>query len=180
MGRVHRGASSSYRWEGATIATVVNPETCCWRLASPEDDEAVVEMSVALYEEDPASGPVLASQIRATLARLREEPLRGRAVVLDNDGDAAGYALLVSFWSNELGGEICTIDEIYVRPAWRSRGCGSRLIASLNSDRALWPAPPVAFELEVSPDNHRALDLYERLGFRLKRNGTWRRTGAPG
>ncbi len=136
-------------------------------------------MSLALYEDDPGPRPVEASQIRATLARFREEPLRGRAVVLVDDGHAAGYALLVSFWSNELGGEICTIDEIYVRPAWRCRGCGSRLIASLSSDRALWPAPPVAFELEVSPDNHRALDLYERVGFRLKRNRTLRRTGAP-
>jgi ribosomal protein S18 acetylase RimI-like enzyme len=169
-----------FQWlRSATIATVVNPETCRWRLASPEDDEAVVEMSLALYEDDPGSRPVLASQIRATLARFREEPLRGRTVVLDHDGHAAGYALLVSFWSNELGGEICTIDEIYVRPAWRCRGCGSRLIASLSSDRTLWPAPPVAFELEVSPDNHRALDLYERLGFRLKRNRTLRRTGVP-
>jgi ribosomal protein S18 acetylase RimI-like enzyme len=136
-------------------------------------------MSLALYEDDPASRPVQAAQVRATLARFREEPLRGRAVVLDQDGLAAGYALLVPFWSNELGGEICTIDEIYVRPPWRSRGSGSRLIESLNSDRTLWPTPPVAFELEVSPDNHRALDLYERLGFRVKRNRTLRRPGAP-
>jgi ribosomal protein S18 acetylase RimI-like enzyme len=135
-------------------------------------------MSLALYEEDPAARPVLAAQIRATLARFREEPVRGRAVVLDSGGHAAGYALLVSFWSNELGGEICIIDEIYVRPAWRSRGCGSRLIESLDSDRTLWPARPAAFELEVSPDNHRALALYERLGFRLKRNRTLRRTAA--
>jgi GNAT superfamily N-acetyltransferase len=136
-------------------------------------------MSLALYEEDPASGPVLAAHIRATMARFREEPLRGRAVVLDNDGHPVGYALLVSFWSNELGGEICTIDEIYVRAAWRSRGCGSRLIESLNLDRTIWPARPVAFELEVSPENRRALELYERLGFRLKRNRTLRRTAVP-
>ena len=92
-------------------------------------------MSLALDQEDPASRPVLASQIRATVARLREEPLRGRAVVLDSDGSDAGYALLVSFGSNELGGDSGTIDEIYIRPAWRSRGWGSRLIESLISDR---------------------------------------------
>ena len=109
-----------------------------WREARVEDDEAIVAMSLSLYHGDP---PVTTEQIRETLAMFREQPVRGRALVLDIEGRPAGYAFLVSFWSNELGGEICTIDEIYLRPAWRSRGCGSRLIESLSSDRTLWPAP---------------------------------------
>jgi len=132
-------------------------------------------MSLALYAEDPPSRAVEAGQIRATLAVFRAQPVRGRAVVLECGGESAGYAFLVSFWSNELGGEISIIDEIYIRAAWRGRGFGSMLLASLESDRTLWPTLPVAFELEVSPDNVRAAALYERLGFRAKRNRTMRR-----
>lgn len=161
----------------ARITTTVTQEAGTWRIAHPEDDRAIVEMSLELYAEDPAARPVQAWQIRDTLLQFRQQPVRGRALILDSDsgGRAAGYAFLVSFWSNELGGEICTVDELYVRPEWRGRGCATRLLERLESDRVLWAARPVAFELEVSPDNERALALYERLGFRLKRNRTLRR-----
>ena len=115
--------------------------------------------------------------VRERYATLLEEPRRpAHALVLDADGTPAGYALLVSFWSNELGGEICTIDEVYVAPAWRSRGFTTALVESLCEGNSVWPEPPVALELEVSPDNARARRLYERLGFRSKRNTTLRRS----
>jgi ribosomal protein S18 acetylase RimI-like enzyme len=145
-----------------------------WRLAVPDDDEVIVSMSLALYDHRPPPDGVMPSQVRATLDMFRAEPVRGRALVLDAAGAAAGYAFLVSFWSNELGGEICTIDELFVQPEWRSRGHSTALVASLLSDRSLWPRRPVALELEVSPTNTRARALYDRLGFRIKHNATLR------
>jgi ribosomal protein S18 acetylase RimI-like enzyme len=150
-----------------------------WRPAVSKDDDAIVEMSLALYADDPAV-TVAAPQVRVTLATFREELVRGRALVLDADGEHAGYAFLVSFYSNELGGEICTIDELYIGPAWRSRGYATMLVASLaGGGEGLWPRKPVALELEVGPANVRALALYERLGFRIKRNSTLRMMIAP-
>jgi ribosomal protein S18 acetylase RimI-like enzyme len=140
-----------------------------WRDARIEDDRAIVAMCEALYEEDPPSDPVTADQMRRTLATLRREPVRGRALVLEIDGRPAGYAFLITFLSNELGGEICTIDEVYVVPAERGRGHTTALIDALAGSDA------VALELEVSPDNVRARALYERLEFRARRNSTLRR-----
>jgi ribosomal protein S18 acetylase RimI-like enzyme len=145
-----------------------------WRPADPAEDERIVAMSVALFASDPAPAPVAGAQIRATLERFRAEPIRGRALVLDADGTPAGYAFLVSFWSNELGGEICTVDELYIAPAWRGQGHGSRLVDELRRGGTVWPTRPVALELEVSPSNTDALRLYERLGFAVKRNATMR------
>jgi len=148
-----------------------------WRPAAVEDDEAIVAMSLSLYHGDP---PVTPEQIRKTLAMFREQPVRGRAVILDTDGRPGGYAFLVSFWSNELGGEICTIDELYLEPPIRSQGYGSRLVDALRGAPSLWPQQPVALELEVSPLNPRARALYERLGFAVKRNTTMRLGLRPG
>jgi GNAT superfamily N-acetyltransferase len=106
--------------------------------------------------------------------KFRAEPVRGRALVLDDEGQPGRYAFLVSFWSNELGGEVCTIDELYVVPALRSQGHSTALVASLQSGSELWPGRPVWLELEVSPLNPRARMLYERLGFVVKRNATMR------
>jgi GNAT superfamily N-acetyltransferase len=144
-----------------------------WRPARAGDDDAVAAMCAALYREDPSPDPVGADHIRRTLAALRAEPARGRAVVLDLGGPA-GYALLAAFWSNELGGEICIVDEMYVAAAHRSRGHATDLVARIAAGE-LWPTPPVAIDLEVSPANARARALYARLGFRPIRNALLRR-----
>src|SRR5260370_18868596 len=102
-----------------------------WRLATASDDEAIVSMCVALNAEDPGPNPVQSQHVRRTLAKLREEPNRGRAVVCDFEGRTVGYALLISFWSNELGGEVCNIDELFVAPQYRGRGLATALFGSL-------------------------------------------------
>jgi ribosomal protein S18 acetylase RimI-like enzyme len=145
-----------------------------WRLANPTEDDAIVTMCLALNADDPGPVPVAPEQVHRTLGRLRAEPTRGRAVVLQMGDDIAGYALLISSWSNELGGEVCNIDEIYVKPDARGNGHGSALFAQLLEDRALWPTAPVALALEVSPENTRARALYHRLGFQ-ERNVTMQR-----
>jgi ribosomal protein S18 acetylase RimI-like enzyme len=137
-----------------------------WRLATIADDESIVSMCMALNAEDPGPAPVRPSQMRHTLAKLRQEPFRGRALVCEVDGHPAGYALLISFWSNELGGEVCIIDELFVLQAYRRRGLATALLTKLmDSQQSIWPGKPAALALEVSPANERARALYARLGF---------------
>jgi GNAT superfamily N-acetyltransferase len=138
-----------------------------WQLASAAHDDAIAAMFLALYTEDPGE-PVTDEQLRQTLAAFRAEPVRGRALVAAVDDAPVGYALLVSFWSTEYAGEICTIDELYVVKKLRSQGIATQLIERLPGDRTLWPRRPVALQLEVTPGNGRARALYERLGFRAK------------
>lgn len=136
-----------------------------WRSVRDEDNDAVVRMFVAFNREDPGQKPVDAAHMRRTLAVLRAQPSWGRVVVLDVDGQCVGYALLIPFWSNELGGICCIIDEIYVAEAHRSRGHATALLTVLRAGSPLWPEDVVALCLEVSPKNERALALYRRLGF---------------
>ena len=145
-----------------------------WRRTTAADDLAVLEMFQALYREDPSPDPVPDEQLLRTLRALREEPVRGRAIVLESDGACVGYALLVTFWSNELGGEVANIDELYVAPDHRGRGAGTRLVEQLSRGE-LWGRVPVAIDLEVTPENDRARALYERLGFVVAKNTVMRR-----
>jgi ribosomal protein S18 acetylase RimI-like enzyme len=136
-----------------------------WRTARSSDDASIAALGRALFSEDPTPEQVLEPPFERTLAVLRDAPWRGRALVLDADRAIAGYALLVSFWSNELGGEVCVIDELYVAPVARNRGWATRLIESLATGSDLWPGNAVALVLGVSATNVRARALYERLGF---------------
>jgi GNAT superfamily N-acetyltransferase len=145
-----------------------------WRSATPADDAALVELCLALHREDPGPRPVTPAQVRRTLEALRTEPTRGRAVVLAADGPPAGYALLIAFWSNELGGEVCNVDELFVAPEARGRGHAAALLRALAAGDGPWSGKPVALELEVSPDNPRARALYQSLGFVPVRNAMLR------
>jgi ribosomal protein S18 acetylase RimI-like enzyme len=138
-----------------------------WRPTAASDDEEIVSMCMALNADDPGPAPVHPQQVFGTLAELRKEPRRGRALLCEVDNRATGYALLIAFWSNELGGEVCVIDELYVEPAYRGHGLATDLLARLtDGEPSLWPGKPVALALEVSPANERAKALYHRLGFR--------------
>src|SRR5437016_4012748 len=93
-----------------------------WRPATSADDDEIIRMALALYEEDPSPDPVPAEQTRRTLAVLQSEPARGRVVVLEIAGALAGYAFLIAYWSNELGGEVAVIDELFVDREHRGMG----------------------------------------------------------
>lgn len=139
-----------------------------WRPAEPRDDDDLIALSVALNTEDPGPAPVPADHVRRTLATLRAAPARGRALVLEVDGQAAGYAFLIGFWSNELGGDVCVIDELYVAPAHRGHGHATRLLDDLASGVAPYAVGAVALALETTPGNAAARRLYERVGFRAR------------
>jgi GNAT superfamily N-acetyltransferase len=135
-----------------------------WRPATERDDDVVVELCLRLYEEDPGPLPGDGRAMRVTLARLRREPWRGQPVVLDVDQRVLGYALLVAYWSNEFGGEVCAVDELYVARDFRGRGHGAALIQAVERGD-VWPSPLAAIALGVTPGNARARRLYEKLGF---------------
>lgn len=59
-----------------------------WRVATSDDDKAVVSMCIELNTEDPAPAPVQPQQMRGTLAKLRRDSNRGRAVVCDIGSDS--------------------------------------------------------------------------------------------
>jgi GNAT superfamily N-acetyltransferase len=145
-----------------------------WRVAKRADDRDISEMCLGLYAEDPSPLAVSEQNIRDTLSTLRAEPVRGRAVVLEVDGAIGGYAILISFWSNELGGEVIVVDELYVRPSYRNRGHARELLGSLARDNPLWPGGAVALDLEVTPQNERAAAFYLRVGFTATKNARMR------
>ena len=150
-----------------------------WRLAAPSEDNDIIAMSRDLYSEDPAPLPVPEQNTRETLSVLRRNPARGRAVVLELNQTVAGYALLISFWSNELGGEVIIIDELYIKPSCRKQGYGRALLFELARERTLWPGQAVALELEVTPQNARAASLYTSVGFEPVKNSRLRYLRPP-
>lgn len=145
-----------------------------WRLATKDDDDRIIAMNERLNLEDPGETmPFDAAMMRSTLAEIEINPTRGTVAVLDIAHKIFGYALLISFWSNEYGGEICAIDELYVEPEVRGRGFASQFVEMLASgNNPIWPRRTAAIVIEAYRTNPRAKALYERLGFQASPNHT--------
>lgn len=118
------------------------------------------EMIESLYREDPEGEPMNEEKIRRSVAEFRDHPEKLSIYMFRAGNINIGYAILVYFWSNEYGGNIVTIDELYVKEAFRNQGVGTKFLsyaAALENKAAL--------QLETTPSNQRALEYYRRLGF---------------
>jgi GNAT superfamily N-acetyltransferase len=104
---------------------------------------------------------------------LISHPWVGQIVLFLEGTEVRGYALLVPYWSNEFGGTLLFVDELFVASRFRSRGIGRSFFKYLEQER---PFQPVAFGLGVNPGNNRARRLYESLGFAELRISTLARS----
>jgi ribosomal protein S18 acetylase RimI-like enzyme len=124
-------------------------------------------MMKALYLEDEPSPYVDPARFPETIRYLLAHPAMGRVLLMFEEEELSGYSVLVHHWSNEYGGIIVLLDELYVKPASRHRGLARGLLEMIKRERP-WNASAVL--LEVSRSNKRAQRLYESVGFKEGRN----------
>ena len=88
-------------------------------------------------------------------------------MVEDGDGGLAAHALWYRTFSTFLGRTGIWLEDLYVRPAHRSKGYGAELLTHLRNLTA------GRLEWEVLEWNALAMDFYQRLGARPM--GGWTR-----
>lgn len=136
-----------------------------FRILRDEDTAELESMALALYREDPPGHRMSRHRIRRTIAEFSRHPDKGTITIIHVGREIIGYAIVVHFWSNEYGGNIACLDELYIKPAWRSRGVGSGFLKQLARTSGLR-----GIHLETTPKNNRARRFYCRQGFRRSNN----------
>jgi ribosomal protein S18 acetylase RimI-like enzyme len=133
-----------------------------FRAATEPDLDTLLDLMDALYRED-GSTRLSRDAAAGALRRLLGEPERGLVWLIERGGEPAGYLVLTWGFSLEFHGRDAFIDELYVAPAHRGAGLGSRAIAL--AERACLEHGAGALHLEVELGNERAYALYRRTGF---------------
>lgn len=80
----------------------------------------------------------------------------------ENSGETLGYALLAFSYSNEAGGDVVWVDELYVKSRYRGKGIGNSFFDFLSNEYKGF----ARFRLEIEPGNQSAKRLYNRIGFK--------------
>ena len=81
--------------------------------------------------------------------------------IFECDEKIAGYGLIAKTFSQEAGGLVVWIEEIYVKEEFRNKGLGSEFIAYVKKS-----IPAKRYRLETEPENFKAQALYKRHGFK--------------
>lgn len=127
--------------------------------------EAGWESAIGLLErqldehEIPFDPPALQAAARGLVARQG----RGAILIARDDATPIGVAALTYIWTLEHGGKVAWLEELYVEPAYRNRGIGTRLL--IDAMTLARTEGCLALDLEVVEAQGAAIRLYERHGF---------------
>lgn len=130
------------------------------RKITPEDRELYISMSREFYDTDAVFEAVPETHFELTFNEMMRSDVYAEGFIFEFEGTAVGYALIAKTFSQEAGGLQVWIEELYVRPEYRSKGLGGEFFSYLESH-----IPAARYRLEIEPENERAIALYKAKGY---------------
>ena len=123
-----------------------------------DDEETFHGMVKLFYESGAVHNEIDEINIKNTFTNCINGSPYIRGVFLCCDNQTCGYALLTFTYSNEFGGKIMEIDEIYIKPMFRNRGIASHFISQILEE---YKNDIVNVSIIVKKDNEAAINLYK-------------------
>ncbi|MCU6719025.1 GNAT family N-acetyltransferase [Porcipelethomonas ammoniilytica] len=128
-----------------------------------DDKIDFIKMCMDFYNTDGVDHSIPVSNMEKTFNLLMEGLDFAKAYVCEKNNKTVGYILLALTYSNEAGGMVVWLDEIYVKPEFRSQGIGSELIDFVIEK---YKNKISRFRLEITESNIGAKKLYLSKGFK--------------
>ena len=128
----------------------------------PDDKGKYIAMSKEFYLSDAVLHDIPEDNFRKTFDVIISDSPYADGYVFDCEGDVAGYALLSFTYSNEAGGLVLLIEEVYILPEYQGMGLGREFLAFVEKT---YRSEVALIRLEVEKSNKKALQLYKKVGF---------------
>jgi GNAT superfamily N-acetyltransferase len=132
--------------------------------ARPEDVPIILDLIKALGDYERMSTEVTATEEGLRVWLFGERPA-AEVVLASVDQTVVGFALFFHNFSTFLGRPGLYLEDLFVRPEWRDRGIGRRLMVHLAEIAVSRGCGRM--EWAVLDWNESAIGFYERIGARL-------------
>lgn len=126
------------------------------------DRDNLIHMMREFYASPAVLHPVPDTYFIRTADALDQKSPYVAAYIAEHQGAPAGYGLVSLTYSNEAGGLVVWLEELYIRDFARGFGLGTELIGYIENQ---YRDQAVRFRLEVEEENHAAVRLYRRKGY---------------
>ena len=130
------------------------------RKIEEKDREIYLEMARDFYSSPAVLAPVPEENLVSSFYEFVCGTPFGDAFIFEEEGSVIGYGVLAYTYSQEAGGKVVWLEEIYLKKEFRGKGAGSCFI-----DFVLESIPAKRYRLETEPENEKAAALYRRKGF---------------
>lgn len=127
-----------------------------------EDAEIFYKMAEQFYASDAVLHPIPKKHHVDTFNEMMRSNVYLEGYIFEYNNKPVGYAITSKMFSQEAGGIMLWIDEIYIMEEYRSIGLGTEFFNYL---KTTLDASIVRLRLEVEKDNERAKKLYKKMGF---------------
>ncbi|MGN1123800.1 MAG: GNAT family N-acetyltransferase [Eubacterium sp.] len=131
------------------------------RNITKSDRKEYIKMAREFYSSPAVLNCIPIENIENTFDELMRSDEYAEAFIFEKDSKTAGYALLAKTFSQEAGGLVIWIEEIFIKNEFRGLGLGGEFIEKIKNE-----FPAARLRLEVEPDNERVVSLYEKHGFK--------------
>ncbi len=132
------------------------------RKITAADRREYINMVTDFYNSDAVCHTVDSENFKKTFDELMREDTYAEGYIFETNGKISGYALLAKTFSQEAGGIVIWVEEIYVKPEFRGMGQGREFLKSIISRLGHGVS---RIRLEASACNKQAVKLYRSLGF---------------
>ena len=132
------------------------------RKIKTSDREVYMAMAKEFYSSEAVLSNIPEENISLSFEKFVNGTPFGDAFIFEEDCGIVGYGVLAYTYSQEAGGNVVWLEEIFVDSKFRGMGRGSAFI-----DYVVSEIPAKRYRLETEPENERAAALYISKGFEL-------------
>ena len=131
------------------------------RKYTTKDKQETLKMFKDFYDSPAVLHKIPHEHFEKTLTEIESKSPFLSLYIFEKENQIAGYSLLAFSYSNEAGGNVLWIDELYLKENYRAQGIATLFFGFLKENFKNC----TRFRLEIDKRNIHAENLYKRLGF---------------
>lgn len=131
-----------------------------FRKANQGDREFYINSVMEFYNSDAVLHSIPVENIERTFEVVMGKSPFAEIYIMEQEGVKVGYALLAKTYSQESGGEVIWLEEIYVLPQFQGQGIGGKFLEYLKCNYDV-----SRLRLEYTPINDLECKIYKKHGF---------------